>query len=124
MAQDPFLVDRPYLRAYSFWLTCGSMTWIICWKFGEWFTLRISGQIHEWALHRILRAPIDKFFDKHPVGRIINRLAADLAVVDLFLFMKSTSTITVICQTLIPLTYIHAVLPWLVSFVTLPLYCL
>ena len=96
MSKTPEMDDRPYLFGYLFWLILGTIFWIICWTFGEFFTLRISAQIHGDVLRRILRAPIDRFFDKHPVGRIMNRLSADLSVVDLYLFMKATSTIAIL----------------------------
>mmetsp|Transcript_8378 Transcript_8378/g.14889 ORF Transcript_8378/g.14889 Transcript_8378/m.14889 type:complete len:1637 (+) Transcript_8378:146-5056(+) len=124
MAADPTVEDKPYLLAYLFWLILGTAFWVVCWKFGEWFTLRISAHVHGDVLRRILRAPVDKFFDKHPVGRIMNRLAQDLAVVDLFLFMRSTGTIAIVYQTLIPLTYIHCIMPVIVSIMALPLYYL
>ena len=31
----------------------------------------------------------DRFFDKHPVGRIMNRLTMDMATIDLYLYMKA-----------------------------------
>lgn len=124
MSKTPEMDDKPYLFGYLFWLILGTIFWIICWTFGEFFTLRISAQIHGDVLRRILRAPIDRFFDKHPVGRIMNRLSADLSVVDLYLFMKATSTIAILYQTLIPLMYVHSVLPVAVTFLAIPFYYL
>jgi ABC-type multidrug transport system fused ATPase/permease subunit len=124
IAHDPQTDDKPYLLGYLFWLGLGTAFWVICWKFGEWFTLRISAQIHGMVLHKNLRAPIDRFFDKHPVGRIMNRMSADLAVVDLFLFMKSTGTIAILYQTLIPLLYIHTILPFALTVLAIPFYYL
>jgi len=124
MSVTPHMDDRPYLFGYLFWLILGTIFWIICWTFGEFFTLRISAQIHGEVLRQILRAPIDRFFDKHPVGRIMNRLSADLSVVDLNLFMKATSTIAILYQTLIPLMYIHSVLPLAITILAVPFYYL
>eukprot|EP00913_Durusdinium_trenchii_P033578 g31434.t1 len=124
MARTPEMDDRPYLFGYLFWLILGTIFWVVCWMFGEWFTLQISAQIHGDVLKRILRAPIDRFFDKHPVGRIMNRLSADLSVVDLHLFMKATSTIAILYQTLIPLLYVHSVLPLAVTILAVPFYYL
>lgn len=124
MAFNPDLDDGPYLRGYFFWLLLGTAYWVICWKYGQWFTLRISSYIHSMVLEKVLRAPVDKFFDKHPVGRIMNRLGADLAVVDLYLFQKSTGTIAIIYQTLIPLIYVHTMLPWFVTVMAIPFYYL
>ena len=78
------------LARYFFWLAAGTFFWVICWHFGQQFTLRISSQIHGDVLKRILKAPIDRFFDKHPVGRIMNRMSADLVVVDLYLCLGCT----------------------------------
>lgn len=124
MAVHPEIDDRPYLTGYFFWLAAGTFFWVICWHFGQQFTLRISSQIHGDVLKRILKAPIDRFFDKHPVGRIMNRMSADLVVVDLYLYMKATGTIAIVYQTLIPLIYVHTILPLMVTFLAVPFYYL
>ena len=124
MAVHPEIDDRPYLTGYLFWLAAGTLFWVVCWHFGQQFTLRISAQIHGDVLKRILKAPIDRFFDKHPVGRIMNRMSADLVVVDLYLYMKATGTIAIVYQTLIPLIYVHTILPMIVTFLAVPFYYL
>jgi len=73
-------------------------------------------------MHRLLHAPIDRFFDKHPVGRIMNRLTTDLATIDLSLFVKLSGSVMVFFATIIPLMYIHAIMPWIVTFLALPFY--
>ena len=45
--------------------------------------LRVSRKIHKTAIHRVLRAPINLFFDKTPTGRIQNRFSKDLSSIDL-----------------------------------------
>merc|ERR1719277_2824052 len=102
MALNAFSPDRPFLLGYLFWLLMALLVWFIGWNFGTWFTLRISNQIHGMVLFRILRAPVDRFFDKHPVGRIMNRLQADTTVVDQSLFLRFFASFAVIVQTLIP----------------------
>jgi len=124
MTLNPELDDRPYLGGYLFWLFVGTLFWVVCWHFGQQFTLRISAQIHGDVLKRILKAPIDRFFDKHPVGRIMNRMSADMVVVDLYLYMKATGTIAIVYQTLIPLIYVHTILPLVVTFLAIPFYYL
>ncbi|OLQ02205.1 hypothetical protein AK812_SmicGene14957 [Symbiodinium microadriaticum] len=57
---------------------------------------------------RLLRAPIDRFFDKQPVGRIMSRLVGDLASVDLSLYAKTLQTVTTILATITPLLYVDA----------------
>eukprot|EP00835_Amoeboradix_gromovi_P005060 NODE_442_length_8548_cov_0.231862.p1 type:complete len:1245 gc:universal NODE_442_length_8548_cov_0.231862:1465-5199(+) len=44
-------------------------------------SIKASREIHKRLLQRILRAPIS-FFDKTPLGRIINRFSRDIQVVD------------------------------------------
>jgi len=48
-------------------------------------SLRCSRQIHKDMLTKIIRAPVNLFFDRVPVGRILNRLTKDLTMVDSFL---------------------------------------
>jgi len=124
MAINPDIDDKPFLLGYLFWLLLGTSFWVVCWKYGECFTLRISAHIHGMVLKKILRAPIDRFFDKHPVGRIMNRMSADLATVDLFLFMRATGTIAIMYGTLIPLVYVHTILPLAVTVLAVPFYYL
>lgn len=46
------------------------------------FGIKVSRAIHEKVLHRVLRAPVNKFFDVTPVGRILNRFSSDISRVD------------------------------------------
>lgn len=45
--------------------------------------LQVSRKIHMAAVRRVLRAPINLFFDKTPTGRIQNRFSKDQNNVDL-----------------------------------------
>jgi len=124
MALNPYASDTPFLLGYLFWLGVATLTWLIAWHFGTWFTLRISANIHDLVVHRILRAPIDKFFDKHPVGRIMNRLHADVGMIDLSLFLRFFGSFATIVQTIIPMLYVHTIMPWFLTVAALPLYYL
>ena len=42
--------------------------------------LRTCKKIHNEIIERLLYAPIVEFFDRIPIGRILNRLSKDLAV--------------------------------------------
>jgi len=116
--------DRAYIGAYFFWMIIGCFLWLIVWKFGMWFTLRISKRVLGMMLTKLLRAPVDRFYDKHPVGRIMNRMVADVAAVDFSLFLRSTGTMATIYQTCVPLLYIHFIIPWFVSILAVPVYYL
>jgi len=124
IARDSNTNGGEYVKAYLFWFSIGCIIWVVCWKFGMWFTLRISKDVLGLMLHRLLRAPVDKFFDKHPIGRIMNRIVADIAAVDFSLFLRTTGTIGVVYSTLIPLIYIHFIVPWFITLLAIPLYWL
>lgn len=46
------------------------------------FGIKVSRKIHNKVLNRILRAPVNKFYDVTPAGRILNRFSSDLSRVD------------------------------------------
>jgi len=45
--------------------------------------LGVSKKLHTDMFSRIIRAPINLFFDRVPIGRLLNRFSSDLNVVDL-----------------------------------------
>ena len=67
--------------------------------------LKVSRKIHRAAIHRVLRAPINLFFDKTPTGRIQNRFSKDLSSVDL--------------QTSISYVAMVGITMWLIAEITL-----
>ena len=46
------------------------------------FGMSVSRKLHRTVLNRVIRAPINKFFDVTPVGRILNRFSRDISRVD------------------------------------------
>lgn len=59
-----------------------SMRWF--WLYGNeqgGFTLRAAARMHDQMVARLLRAPL-RFFDKTPIGRILNRFSGDTERVD------------------------------------------
>jgi len=122
LALNPTASSRPYLTAYMFWLLLSLVFFVFGWHQGQTFTMRLSAAIHNRVIHKLLRAPIDRFFDKQPVGRIMSRLVGDLASVDLSLYAKTLQTVTTILATITPLLYVHTMVPMLISVMALPLY--
>jgi len=47
------------------------------------FSIQASKKLHENMLSRIMNAPVNTYFDKTPIGRILNRLSNDLNSVDI-----------------------------------------
>eukprot|EP00930_Biecheleria_cincta_P039308 TRINITY_DN27030_c0_g1_i1.p1 TRINITY_DN27030_c0_g1~~TRINITY_DN27030_c0_g1_i1.p1 ORF type:complete len:1533 (+),score=247.93 TRINITY_DN27030_c0_g1_i1:55-4653(+) len=119
---NPQTNAMPYLRAYLFWIVMAMIAFYVAYDAGMRFTMRISGNIHHKAVHSLLRAPIDRFFDKQPVGRIMSRLAGDLTSVDLALYARSLQTVVVIYAAIMPVLYVHTIMPLAVTAMALPLY--
>lgn len=122
LAIDPDVATGGYFSGYLFWLAMGTISLFIGWYFGAAFTLRISAKIHSDVIKRLLHAPIDRFFDKHPVGRIMNRLTMDMATIDLYLFMKISGSIMILFQTMVPLAYVHSIMPLSMTALSIPFY--
>jgi len=80
-------------------------------------TIRASNQYHDRMLENIVRSPA-LFFDKNPVGRILNRFANDLGAMDIFLAMTVLDCIDVFGLVSSLLIALAVLFPWtlLVSF--------
>jgi len=50
-------------------------------------SIRCSRQLHKDMMTRVIRAPVNLFFDRVPAGRILNRLSKDLTVLDNYIAM-------------------------------------
>merc|ERR1719221_1763705 len=86
------------------------------------FTLKISLAIHNMIATNLLYAPIDWFYDKTPVGRIMNRVGIDLVRIDTTFFLKVTEGLGYVFAATIPIVFIHVVIPPLFTLLCLPYY--
>eukprot|EP00928_Gymnodinium_smaydae_P072459 TRINITY_DN5580_c0_g1_i1.p1 TRINITY_DN5580_c0_g1~~TRINITY_DN5580_c0_g1_i1.p1 ORF type:complete len:1479 (-),score=209.56 TRINITY_DN5580_c0_g1_i1:855-5291(-) len=111
-----------YMLYYFLFLVAGVGLFAIAWYSGMIWALNISVGLHSSILNQLLRAPLDKFFDKTPVGRIMNRLTSDLASVDFQLFAKLTSGLTQFLFVFAPICYIHVVMPKAFTVLCIPFY--
>eukprot|EP00930_Biecheleria_cincta_P044225 TRINITY_DN30352_c4_g1_i1.p1 TRINITY_DN30352_c4_g1~~TRINITY_DN30352_c4_g1_i1.p1 ORF type:complete len:1598 (-),score=247.29 TRINITY_DN30352_c4_g1_i1:213-5006(-) len=72
----------------TFMLRCVTVVGVCCFAmmFSSYATSRVSitssRELHRTTLSSLMRAPVDKFFDKQPTGRLINRLSLDMRQVD------------------------------------------
>lgn len=61
-------------------------------------SVECSENIHYSMMKSIIRAPINLFFDRVPIGRILNRFSKDLNVVDQAVVQSLIRVITTLCQ--------------------------
>lgn len=94
------------------------------WALQMRFTHNISRACYTHILDRLLRAPTDKFYDKTPVGRILNRLTADLTQVDMNAVSKIMGSLVFLMGMLVPLLVVHIMIPWWFTLCCCPVYYL
>lgn len=111
-----------YLKPFLLWWLGANICWWICWYGGMSYTLTLSKSSNEMIMKSIMYAPVDLFFDKTPVGRIMNRLSTDLQNVDTQVFNTITQAIATGEMIAVPLFYVHVCLPFYFTLITLPLY--
>lgn len=115
-------VGMNYILIYVVWVLVSCFGFVLLWICGTWFSIYCSKAMHEESVKSVLQAPIDRFFDKHPPGRIMNRLSADLGVIDMQLFITFAQCTSALFNILCPLIFIHAVMPSYFILISLPLY--
>ena len=121
---DPRADTGPYFQAYLFWIFLSILGVYLGWICGACFSLRLSRIIHDRVVQQLLHAPIDRFFDKHPVGRIMSCLTMDMTEIDLSLYLKAATGIVVLLETLVPLAYVNFIMPRYMSLVAIPFCCI
>ena len=84
--------------------------------------VNLSVNLYRLIIHRLLRAPIDFFYDKTPVGRIMNRLSTDVLNIDFWWFGKICQVFSQCFTYFIPLLFIHFVCPTYFSVMMVPFY--
>eukprot|EP00929_Paragymnodinium_shiwhaense_P053587 TRINITY_DN26835_c0_g2_i1.p1 TRINITY_DN26835_c0_g2~~TRINITY_DN26835_c0_g2_i1.p1 ORF type:complete len:1687 (+),score=385.59 TRINITY_DN26835_c0_g2_i1:83-5143(+) len=113
-----------YVGGYAFWVTIGLVTFVAGYLSGISWSINVSIGLHECIVRRLLRAPIDRFYDKTPVGRIMNRMSNDLGHVDYHLFLKIIGSCTQVWWFGVPMAYVHIAMPVYFSIGSIPFYVL
>merc|ERR1719498_184633 len=88
------------------------------------FTLTLSKLTNQQTMKAILHAPVDKFFDRTPVGRIMNRMSTDLLNIDINTYNNITGMIAATWINLVPLVYLHMLMPVYFTCACIPFYYL
>jgi ABC-type multidrug transport system fused ATPase/permease subunit len=89
-----------------------------------YFTINLSKTANAETMKRLLKAPVDKFFDRTPVGRIMNRMTTDLVNIDLYTYNNITGMISVLWINSVPLVYLHVLMPMYFTIACIPFYYL
>jgi len=98
----------------------------ICVCFVSYGSSRVSMSastiMHSTVVYAILRAPIDRFFDKTPVGRLINRLSYDMRQVDDYIPMAGVAIVTFVLGVIVTQGFVLSAMPSEVVIAALPFY--
>eukprot|EP00933_Yihiella_yeosuensis_P019016 TRINITY_DN1546_c0_g1_i2.p1 TRINITY_DN1546_c0_g1~~TRINITY_DN1546_c0_g1_i2.p1 ORF type:complete len:1631 (+),score=308.62 TRINITY_DN1546_c0_g1_i2:121-5013(+) len=81
-----------------------------------------SRLIHQNVMKAILRAPVDKFFDKQPIGRLINRLSFDIRQVDDGVTMSLFAMLLFIVGFIVTQSFILRVVPTKIAVCSIPFF--
>lgn len=119
--------DRPasiFLWGFTFWGVMSMFAFMGYYLYGMTFTLRISSSLFKTLLDSLMYAPIDRFYDKTPVGRIMNRLSTELGSMDYGFFGCIGGILGTCFAFTVPLGYVHYVMPLYFSICCIPFYFL
>ena len=73
-------------------------------------------RLHEEMVDRILNAPINLYFDKTPIGRILNKFSKDLNVLDLEAVFLVGTFYTNVYQLICTMGVAIIIVPWIALF--------
>ena len=81
-----------------------------------YFSWRGSEKLHKAMIERVLKAPVNLYFDTTPTGRILNRFSKDLSIFDNEMcYMVGSSLVS--AYTLLSIMLISIfIVPWIVLF--------
>jgi len=86
--------------------------------------LGAARSIHNQVMTSLLKAPVDRFFDKQPVGRLINRLSFDMKQVDETFVTTLFGMFQMLAQMVTTNLFILWVMPRSVAFLSFPIYAI
>lgn len=111
-----------YLWHFLAWWAGALSSWCVSWALVCVFVYQLSTEAGRIAIQRVFCAPVDRFFDKTPVGRIMNRFSQDLTAIDTSTVNYLTQLVTTVYATGVPLIYLHILMPFYFTLAFLPVY--
>jgi len=113
-----------YLLTCAIWFAVAVAAFMIHWFCGVRFSLNISNVLHNTVLDGLLRAPVDRFYDKTPTGRIMNRMSFDMTDIDMQMYSKFAAVMGQCMSYVVPLVWVHIVMPVYLLLGSIPFYYL
>mmetsp|Transcript_14103 Transcript_14103/g.49655 ORF Transcript_14103/g.49655 Transcript_14103/m.49655 type:complete len:1809 (-) Transcript_14103:188-5614(-) len=114
--------DRTYLCLLVGVVTASCASFIfLYWAAGR-LSMTASRSFHDQVLASLLQAPIDRFFDRQPIGRILNRFSFDLRFVDNAIAFCVLMMVAFCFGFLITQGYILSEVTWTVASCAMPIY--
>ncbi|KZC13248.1 ATP-binding cassette sub-family C member Sur [Dufourea novaeangliae] len=109
--QDTFFYFKVYLT-----LSVGSILLSFVYNAtGQWTGARARRKLHEKAIHRLLRVPLS-FFERDPVGKILNRFSGDVGVIDKVYTLMNLIGSAMIVNVIVSPWFLVAALPICVAY--------
>jgi len=85
--------------------------------------IRTSGKIHNSMLWRVLRAPINTFFDITPTGRLLNLFSKDMQQLDTIVPYNLTAFVSALSCTVSTIGVCMYVVPWITLLLPVLIFC-
>jgi len=109
--------------AFLIWWVAYLLAFYIAMTHAIKFTTGKSLTIHGEIVNRLLHAPMDRFFDKTPVGRIMNRFSSDNMQMDTDCMDQMMQVMNTVSNDGVNILYVHILLPFYFTLLTIPVYC-
>eukprot|EP00928_Gymnodinium_smaydae_P029518 TRINITY_DN22209_c1_g1_i1.p1 TRINITY_DN22209_c1_g1~~TRINITY_DN22209_c1_g1_i1.p1 ORF type:complete len:916 (+),score=232.68 TRINITY_DN22209_c1_g1_i1:1004-3751(+) len=116
--------EQHFLEAYARWLVLGLLLWAASWRLGWRLAAGAVRDAHAEAVRRLLLSPVRAPGLLHEIQEQFDGLCDDLTCVDLFMLIRGLGAFAVVSAALVPLLYVHAALPTILTVLMLPVYSL
>lgn len=114
--------DMHYIYYTISVVMCNCVVIILMAYAGTRVMISASTSLHSKVIKAILRAPVDKFFDKQPVGRLINRLSFDMRKVDDAILGTITLLLSFVIGFVVTESFILRVVPMKIALISIPVF--
>ncbi|CAJ1399618.1 unnamed protein product [Effrenium voratum] len=118
----PEVDDTIFMSRLAVVVVCCCVCIIIAFWLTAYTALTAARTLHNTVMTSLLKAPVDRFFDKQPVGRLINRLSYDMKQVDETFVMALFAMSSMVTSLLVTQGFVLSVMPRSVALLSTPVY--